>query len=171
MRFQINELRFSSQLFFDKSEADYAIRGARKQICIDGNLLADKFFTLMCEYSHGEFGIVIKGFDGIPPTVLVQDKCIFIGCGMKVICINIDLDCQLIEYDIMSPFVQFILIEQFMSVLAVHEIGIIAYDFRGQHKWEYISSDIIIDWSTSEKDVTLFTNDGLKISLDFKTGK
>ena len=169
MIFQINNLHITSSIYYELAEAHYAIKDITEKIHVNGNLVTDKYYAIICETCKGLLGITIEGFGSLTPSMCFKDHYLIIGCALKLCFIDLETKKQICEYDT-DPFFQFVSSSNDSIIIVIHEIGVTAYNIRGSKLWDFESPDIIVAWKVLEDGIFLTLLEGAELTIDRQNG-
>jgi len=133
-----------------------------------------------CEDKKKFYGINLKidsifigifgGMHGIEPSTLIgiKENYILISADEKVYCIDLK-DYRIRWVKEFDSIIYEVIKEQDSSFLAVCELGVVSFTYKGETQWEH-TSDVITDFELDSNTLRLSTNEG-EYSLLLDNGK
>jgi hypothetical protein len=135
-----------------------------------GNNVGGRKFSLASEKSLGIgvcIGILGAGFAGI---VTPETHRIFIGHDCTVDVIDLESRKVIQSINLLGPFFEFLEGQPQGFVLALHELGLVAFAEDGSVKHQFYAPDIVEDWHVVGNFVSLSLSGSRKMKLNLSTG-
>lgn len=130
-----------------------------------------KVFGCTGEDSNFSIGVLSQGH-GIIPHLFPSPgtDLAWIGFDRRVAAVDLRSRKQVFEHELETVFRSFYHSENHQVVLAVHEIGILAFSMDGRRLWEF-GKDIITRTSIGKDSIQLSFMDSPTVELSIRNGK
>lgn len=98
-----------------------------------------------------------------------SEKIAFFGSDKNVHVVNLAAKSIVSKYPLEAVFFEFIDVED--TLLAFHELGVVAFSFDGRALWTFSANDIVVSWKVVGDSVHLLAADGSEPKLAIKDGR